>query len=821
MNFNYLRLFLRNLRRQKLFAAINLLGLTVSMVSTILIYIYVRHEFSYDSFHAHADRIFRVNQTFIWGENDNHQFASTGPGVAYALREELPEAELITSVHTPGSYLVSYQGVNAEVVNEETRVLAADTNFFRMFNFPFVEGDPQSALRQAQGIVLTASSARKYFGDVNPMGKLLRFTQREKEETFEVTGVIKDLPSNTYFQFDMMMSLRGFGLERRSWSWVWTQLETYIRFAPGTDLDNTKAKLAVIPRKHAEVSLQRAMNVSYEEYIKSGKKWELFLQPVTRIHLPDELVYNRLNDSGNLMVMYALIGAAIFIILLSCINFVNLTTAQFTRRIGEVGIRKVLGISKMQLGIDHWLEALTFCSCALLLSFGITEMVLPGFNLLIGKPLTLSLFGDNNLWLAALALVLGMSILSGSYPAYYLSSFHPVEALRGLKRKNREGWSLRNILVVFQFSISLFLLIATAVVFDQLNYVSRVDLGFDRENLLVIKHVENIRSGDDFTKAAAQMAGVLSTSRSTSVPPLIYGGDSFTAEGTNGVTLPINYTSADEKYITVLGIHLIAGRNFNEAFPGDDKRVIVNESTVKKIGWPTDESTLGKKILIPGTDIAFEIIGIMKDFHYWSLENTIEPMAIFHISNEALGVGTAQFTTLRLQPQDETQWRTSLSGIEQLWKKHAGDLPFQYDFVDEAFAQAFRTQEQFGNALLILAALAVVIACLGLLGMILFMLEQRSKEIGIRKVAGASAWNILTLITGSYARLIIIAFVISAPLSYWMMTRWLQSFIYHVQPSMWLIGGIGLLMLALAVLISAYHCIQAARVNPVSILRDE
>jgi putative ABC transport system permease protein len=234
-----------------------------------------------------------------------------------------------------------------------------------------------------------------------------------------------------------------------------------------------------------------------------------------------------------------------------------------------------------------------------------------------------------------------------------------------------------------------------------------------------------------------------------------------------------------------------------------------------------DETSLGKKIMIPGEDISFEIIGIMKDFHYWSLENTIEPMAIFHINSTILGTGDAQYATLRIQPQDESQWKTTLSSIEDLWKTHAGDLPFQYTFVDDAFAQTFRTQQQFGSALLVLAGLAVIIACLGLLGMVLFMLEQRSKEIGIRKVAGASVWNILTLITGSYARLIIVAFVLAAPLAYWMMNLWLQSFAYRITPSLWVIGVIGLSTLVVAMLISAYHCIQAARTNPVTVLRDE
>ena len=820
----YAILFVRNLSRQKLFSFINLLGLTVSIASTLLIYLYIRNEFSYDTFHKDADRIYRVNQTFIWGEGDNHQFSSTGPGVAVALKEELPEVELLTSIHTPGNFVISYSNAANEVVAfEEDKVLAGDSNFFKMFNFPLVQGVSETALRQANTLVMTESTAKKYFKDENPIGKLVRLGKGESQQTYEVTGVIKDTPQNSYIEFDVLLSLSGFGLERRNWSWIWTQLETYIRLAPGTDVENTKTKLALIPKKYAEVSIQRAMNMSYDEYVKSkGKDWELFLQPMTSIHLPSEVVYNRLNDSGNIKILYSLIGAVFFIVLLSCVNFMNLSTAQFTRRIKEASIRKIMGLGRLDLSVNYFLEALTFCFIAMLTALALSQVMLPGFNYIIGKELTMNLLGDPSMILALLGLVVLMGILSGSYPALFLSAFKPVEALKGKLKTGHEGRAFRNGLVIFQFSVSVVLMICTAVVFEQLSFVSQKDLGFDKENLLVVNHVENIQDGEGFAKAALNIPGVVDGSLSTSVPPRVYGGDSFTAEGTNQKTLPLNFTTGDERFIPTLNIKIKYGRNFLADAPGDVNRVILNEAAIRKIGWDSNESAIGKKIQIPGEDKwSFEVIGVIEDFHYWSLENNIEPMAIFHVKSTIMGAGESKYVTLRITGQSPEAWEKTIASVNLLWKKHAGDFPFQYEFMNEAFAQTFKTQQQFGNALVVMASLAILIAGLGLLGMIIYMLEQRSKEIGIRKVSGASVWNILVLVSTGYTKLILIAFLIGAPLSYWMMQKWLEEFAYRITPSLWVIGGVGMGILGLAILITSYHSVKAALTNPVVVLRDE
>ena len=825
---NHIVFFFRNLQRQKLFSFINLLGLTVSIVSTLVIYLYVRHEFSFDRFHKDADRIYRINQTFIWGDN-NQQFASTGPGVATALKEELPELELLTSIHTPGNFIVSYSNPSNDIIAfEEGKILAADSNFFRMFNFPFIKGNTETALFQANTMVMTESTAKKYFPYEDPIGKLVSLgglAPGEEQQTYEVTGVVKDTPDNSYIEFDILLSMNSFPqVKKRYWSWVWTQLETYIKLEKNTDVENTRAKLVTIPRKYAEETLQRAMNTTHDEYIKSGKKWDLFLQPITSIHLPEEAVNNRINDSGNIKIIYSFIGAAIFIILLSCVNFMNLSTAQFTRRIKEASIRKILGLGRKELSINYFVEAFIFCLIALVSALALAQILLPGFNLITGKRLELNLLGDLPLMATLFGLILFMAILSSSYPAFFLSAFHPVEGIKGKLKSGREGRTFRNGLVVFQFSVSIVLIICTAIVFEQLTYVSEKDLGFDKENLLILKHVEGVKNGESLANASLNLPGVANASWCTSVPPTIWGGDSFSAEEMNNKTFSLNYTSADEAFLPTLDIKLKFGRNFSKENPGDINRVILNETAIKRIGWRMDESIIGKKIETPGGDLKFEVVGVVDDFNYWSLETSIEPLGIFHINStngKYIYSGDKQFLSLRIKAQTTKEWEITLAELNKLWKVHAGDSPFEYEFVDQAFAETFKTQQQFGKVLTIMASLAILIASLGLLGMIIYTLEQRLKEIGIRKVSGASVWNILTLISRGYTRLIVIAFLIGAPVSYYMMQQWLQDFSYRITPSLWVYAEVGIGTLLIAVLITSYHSIKAAMTNPVKVLKDE
>jgi putative ABC transport system permease protein len=816
---NYLIIFVRNLKRQKLFSTINLIGLTAGIASTLVIYLYVRNDFSHDRFHQYADRIYRVNQTNIWGENDR-QLARTGPGVAQALGAELPEVEMVTSIHTAGDFLVSYINASKQVVAyDQANLLAADSNFFNMFSFQVLKGNPETCLRQPQSIVVTESTARKYFGNDDPLGKLLQLGTGENSRTFEVTAVVKDISDDSYIDFDMLMSMSSFSrVKKNRLSWVWTQLETFILVNKNADIETTRAKLKPIPRKYAEATLQAAMNMSFDDYLKTGKTWELYLQPLTQIHLHSDNVVGNYNTVGNLKIAYTLVGTAIFIILLSCINFMNLSTAQFTRRIKEASIRKILGLGRKELGVGYFLEAFTFCLVALVFALAFTQALLPWFNLITGKTLEVNLVRDSGLVMVMFFLLLFMSLLSGSFPALFLSAFHPVEAMKGKLKTGREGKGFRNGLVVLQFTVSIVLIICTTIVFQQLSFFSGKNLGFDKENLLVIDHVERIENGETLTNAISNIPGVLHTSLCASLP-LYMENDFFRPQNNGDKDFTLNFAAADEHYLSTLGVELVVGRNFSANDSMDIDRVILNETAAKALGWKADESIIGKMIDYPNGSAKFQVMGVVRDYHFSSLETQIEPMGIFHIKSQVYS--PRKFALVRIAPQDSRAWESTFIALKKAWKQQASGLPFDYKFVDQAFAAKLQTQQQFGTALRIMAGLALLIACLGLLGMVIYTLEQRTKEIGIRKISGAGTWNILVLISQGYTKLIIVAFAVGAPLSYWLIQQWLQDFGNRIVPSVWVFALTGLGTLLFSFIITSYHSVKAALTNPIDVLKDE
>jgi putative ABC transport system permease protein len=821
-----LLLFIRNLKRQKLFSTINIVGLSVGITSSILMYLYVSNEFSHDRFHVNADRIYRINQTFIWGENNDHQFASTGPGVSYALNAEVPEVAQTVSIHTPGNFLMSYTNAAGKVTSiDQEKVLAADSNFFQVFTFPLVKGNAITALRYPQTLVLTESTAKKYFGEEEPLGKLIRLGEGDQQKNFEVTGIVKDLPDNSYIQFDVMLSMASFPtVKRLYWSWIWTQLETYVLLKPGSSVEKVKERLKGVPRKYAATTLERVMNTSYDDYIKSGKKWDLFLQPFTEIHLPQQIVYNRLNDAGNIKVIYALIAAGIVMVLLSCVNFMNLATSQYARKAKDTSVRKILGSAKAQLAASFFVESLLYCLVSFVLAIVLTQLVLPWFNVATAKNLHLNLLADWQMMGSLVGLVVVVSLLCGSYPAIFLSAFSPVEAMKGKFRTGKEGKLIRNGMVVFQFAVSISLISFTGIVAQQLKFSNEKDLGFDKENLLVVERAEWTKSPEAFANELKNLTGIINASWCTSVPPYIFGGDKFQGEG-NEKSVPLNFAKADESYVPTLGIKLQLGRNFSKESPADSARVILNRQAVEAFGWKLDESVIGKRIQLPGQDPSedspkFEVIGVTDDFHFWSLLTPIEPMAIFHINNPLKGSNT-DFLVMRVDAQSTEQWKATMEGLQNKWKSFAGDNPLQYSFVDRDFANAFKSTERFGTSLSVLSALAILIAALGLLGMIIYTLEQRTKEIGIRKVSGASVLNIFTLISKEYTKLIVIAFCVSTPLAYWGVHLWLNDFEYRISPSPWVFVVSGGLTLLLAFAITSYHSLQAAKRNPVDVLKSE
>jgi putative ABC transport system permease protein len=815
---NSILLFLRNLRRQRFFSIVNLLGLCVSLTTTVLILIYVRYEYSFDNFHSNIERMYRVNQTYIWGDEPSVQFARTGPGVAYSVLEEIPEVELMTSVHTPGNFVISYATPSSQVIAlEQDLIFAADSNFFKMFDFPFVYGHEAGALREINTLVFNRETAEAYFGKTDPIGKQVIVGEGAERKAFEVTGVV-DVPENSSIRFNVLFSMKNYPIERFSWSWVWTQLETYVRLVPNADMNEVHAKLAKVPEKHVGTTLQRAFQTTYEDYVKSGKKWELFLQPLTELHLPAMVIFGNSMDSANKAILMSLMGVSVFIVLLSCVNFTNLSIAQFTRRVKDTSLRKILGMGKRELTFTAVMEAIVFCLVSFAFSLALTQMLLPYFSTLTGRQLRLDFYSDPLLLPGGIALALVMAILSSIYPVIYLNSFNPVEGLKSKSHKGPQRRFFQNGIVVFQFSVSIVLVICTAIVFQQLQFASTKDVGFDKENLALIEHVEMLKNGESLADQLAALPGVVSASWCDAAPPRVWDGDNFNAEGSDkALTLAI--IRGDERYVPTLGLKLELGRNFIKENPADVNGVILNETAIERIGWTVDESVIGKKIHYE--DATFEVIGVLTDFNFWTAFQAVEPLAIFHIEASGIYSASKNYVLVRLAPGDPGSVENTLASLESVWQKNASDAPFGYTFVDDTFARAFLTQQRFGNVLTVMAGLAIMIASLGLLGMIIYALERRTKEIGIRKVNGAALSDILLLISGSYVKLIALAFIIGAPIAWFLMDRWLQDFAYRIVPSSWIFvltaGGV----LLVAMVITGYHSLKASMMNPVNVLRDE
>lgn len=812
-----LKLFLRSIKRQKLFSFINILGLTVGFLCATLIYLYVKNETSYDRFHENGDQIYRVNQTFIWGEDDSNIFSSTGPGVAHAISLDVPEVEQVVRIHTPEIMPLRLTEGSEEKFFHDEDVLAADSSFLSIFSYPLKYGDRSTALLYPNSVIISEEAAKRYFDDVNPVGKLMDLGGGEIRETFKVTGVV-ETGEKSYIEFDLMISLNSIDrIKRSNWSWMWTTFETFIVINKQANPTEVQKKLDALPGKYAVQTLE-VMGYTYEEYIEAGKKWNLYLQPFQDIHLHSNNIYNRLNTVGNHKIVKALAGSAIFIIILSCINFINLSTSQFTTKAKNVALRKVLGSGKAALRKIYLTEAFMYCGVSAVLSLGLLIYVLPVFNSMIGLDLSFSPVQDPNLLLFILLIVGTVSLLAGLYPAIFFSAFKPISAMRGELKTGSKGSSLRSTMMVVQYVLSLLLIICSAVVYQQLKHVYNADLGFKKDQVIVVNNVHWLNSSSDFAEELEKIEGVNLTSRCDATPLLVYNGDQFMPDKVDAGSVALNYALGDENYIPLLELDLIVGRNFDKSYTDDVNGVIVNESAVLSIGWEMDESIVNKKITNgSGT---YHVIGVVKDFSYWALA-AIEPFAIFHDESNAQNGRPISRVAISLEATSAGQVRQTLGRIENKWQEFIPNRPFEYTMLDQVFASSYESEDRFGNVLTMFTSLTLVIAGLGLLGMVIFTIEQKTKEIGIRKVLGASMIGIASLFTKGYVKLLGIAFLVAAPLGYYLMQQWLLDFEYRITISPMIFVFAGGSLLLISILISSYHSIKASLLNPAEVLKDE
>ncbi|MBN1561243.1 ABC transporter permease [candidate division KSB1 bacterium] len=809
MFINYLKIALRNIRLQKGYSFINIFGFSIGLTSCLLILLYVAQELSYDRFHSKADRIYRV--TFS-GNSDRGKLFSvyTGAPLAAGFRQEFPEIESITRMMRVGEQVVRY----GESTFNEKNILRADPSFFSVFDFQVLEGDPATALADPGTVLLTETTAKRYFGTTSTIGQILLMD--DEGTPYKVTGIVKDVPANSHFDFDMLISMTGHA-RAASTNWLNIFLFTYLVLEEGASATELEAKFPLLYDKYFTPLLQSFMKISWQEFKEQGNDCFFGLQPLTKIHLHSH-TDGELKANGNLTNLCIFSLIALFILLIACINYMNLSTARSAKRGKEVGVRKVLGAGRKNLIRQFLTESMLFSFLAMFIAIALIQLFIPIFNNISGTQLSSSLF-QNGWTVGLLVLTLLIGLFSGSYPAFYLTIFKPIQILSGVNKLGA-GSKLRSGLVVFQFAISIGLVLATVIVYKQLQFIREKNLGFDRENVLIIPNANRLGSQkESFRQALRGLADVINASASEAIPARGgYNGTIFRATAPASDEHPFEITDADQQcrhfetdtdYLQTMGIDLIAGRNFSTDMSTDQSAVIINEATAGVFGW---DDPVGKCVYGTGMKDSpeFQVIGVVRDYHFNSLHELITPVIMMR--------GGGGIIIVRIQGGHINE---TIQAIENTWKEFAPNMPFVYSFLDQEFDALFRAEQQFGKLVAYFAMLTIFIACLGAFGLATFSAEQRTKEIGIRKSLGASVQQVVFMLTKEFTRLVVVAFVIVVPIAWYVMSRWLQNFAYRTSISVGIILLAGLTAILFAWLTVSYQAVRAATANPVKALRYE
>lgn len=808
---NFLKVIFRNFLRNKGYALINILGLAVGIASCILILIYISDEFNYDTFHEKSNRIHRVTTDTKWGDQEDISFTSPPP-LGRVFTEQIPEVESSVRFYKPNDQILR----KGDTYFKENKIFAVDSSFFNIFSFSLLEGNPESALIKPYSMIITPEIAQKYFGDEPALGESLQLGK--DENSYTITGIVESPPSNSHIQFDILTSIYSYeDVEYFDWSWVWNGVATYLLLEEGVETEQAKQQIPAIVDANLPATFQR-IGFSFEELLNNGGHWDYDLQPMKKIWLHSSKIGNPLGGSSNIMYIYVLGTAALFIMIIACINFMNLATARSASRGKEVGIRKTLGSSRSTLAGQFLMESLFYSLIAAVIACLMIDFALPGFNNLAGKNLIFSLFDQSWIFIGLIFLTLTVGLLSGSYPAVALSSYKPSDVLKGNLKSGAKGKGLRNILVIGQFAISLILIIGTLVVYSQLEYMQNKDLGFDKDQVLIIRNSESLETQQEtFRKELLKIKGISSASITTNYPSEADFTDFYHPQNSSDKDLMIGSILTDHAFIETLGINMIAGRNFRENKEVDRRSMIVNEKTITNLGW-TPEEAIGQKMVYPGGDYqTFEIIGVTEDFNYYSLMNPIPNFAFFHRSSESYEENNA-YIAAKVSTSDVQQ---TLAQISSEWDSFISDVPFEYVFLDDQFEALYRSQERMGIVFGVFTFIAILIACMGLLGLVAFATEQRTKEIGIRKVLGASSGSIVLLLSKDFTKLTAIAFLIASPIAYLLMQKWLQDFAYSITISAYtfLIAAVSILIIVFVTI--SFQSIKAALANPVESLRSE
>ena len=804
---NYFKIAVRNLWRNKSFSVINILGLAIGIATCLIIMLFVNNELSYDSYNEKANRMFAVSfQGNVQGEKMNE--GTVMPPVAQTLKADFPEVEAATRLRNYGTPKLVYGNRSFK----EDAFAFVDSNFFQVFTLPLIEGNAKNALLEPNTIVITKTLANKYFGNADPMGKVINL-KNENNTPYRVTGVIDKVPVNSNFHFELFASMASLP-ESREPTWMSSNFHTYLVLAKGYYYKKLEAKLPGVVEKYIGPQMLQAMGMSLAEFRKNGSDISFHLEPITNIHLNPDFP-NELSPAGNKRNVYIFSAIAIFMLLIACINFMNLSTAGASKRSREVGIRKVLGSLKMELVRQFLFESIIISAVALLLAIVFIYIALPFFNQLTGQNLSLQ-FSEHPLLLPGLLLfVLFTGILAGSYPAFYLSSFKPVAVLKGKFTSGKKSAGLRSGLVVFQFFISIILIIGTTVVFKQLSYMQHKDVGYNKDQVLVIPDTWMLGKNQDvFYQQLLADPRVASVSSSGYLPAGPSNNNNFFVspqQNPGQIVKTLRY-DVDENYISTLGIKILSGRNFSKEFKTDSTAVVLNETAARAFGWK--DKAVGRNISYTtkqGEKISYNVIGVVKDFNFRSLHESISPLVMTLAPDRSTLIA-------KLKTTDVSALTTMLA---KRWTELGAEDPLAFSFLDDRFNATYETEQKAGSILGIFAGLTIFVACLGLFGLAMFTAQQRIKEIGIRKVLGATVTQVTNMLSKEFLKLVLIACIIAFPLSYWAMNQWLQGFAYRTDLSWWvfMVAGIGALFIALITV--SFQAIKAAIANPVKSLRTE
>ena len=801
---NYIKVAFRNLRKNKGYSFINISGLAVGIACCIAILLYVKNELSYDKFNKNADQIYRVHLTGMVNNNELNMSLSPAP-LGAAIKHDLPEVKTYTRIRNFGFPVLRYK----DKAFSEERFYDVDSTFFDVFTVKFLEGSPKTALTQPSTVVITESMARKYFGNEEAMGKILNADHRRD---WIVTGVIKDFPKNSHFHFDFLGSLSTYEDSRNPY-WLSNNYYTYLLLRKGTDTDEFQKKMAKDLLQYIGPQIEKVTGVSLDQLKKKGNSYNYVLQPLTSIHLNSHLDYElEANSDISYVYIFSIIAAAI--LLIACINFINLATAKSEKRAKEVGIRKTLGSNKIQLMRQFISEAVLMSVIAMFLAVILVEIFLPFFNDISGKEMSLSVFENfyNVLLLLCFAGLIG--IIAGSYPAFYLSSFQPVKVLKSENKGSRKSL-LRSGLVIFQFAVTIILFIGTFIIYNQLKYIQTKNLGFNKEQIIIINKTDDIGNKiESFKKELLNNPQVISTSNSNAIPGDQKGDSAYRLEGTpNDRIQDLRQMWCDYGFINTYKIKIEKGRFFSKEHPSDTTAIVINEAAVKLFGL---NELLGKYLIAPDPDgdRKYQIIGVAKDFNYESLHQPIRPLLI-HLFNSR---GFGQFVSVRIKPSG---FQNTIDNLNNIWKKFAGSEAFDYNFLDENLNHLYIAEQRTSKIATTFSLLAILIACLGLLGLAAFITEQRTKEIGIRKVLGASIPSLLFMLCKEFLKWVLIANIIAWPAAYYIMNNWLNNFAYkiNINISVFLLSCV--LAIVIALLTVSSYAIKAAIANPIKSLRYE